>query len=292
MSKKPFDATTKYLIDMSPTDWLRLAGIKIEANAIVEPLDASLSTITADADRLIRVTSPRKSRVYHIELQAGHDPNFDERMHWYNTLARYDLRLPVHSVAFLLRRAADGSHVKGKIDERHGEHRLLFAYSLVRLWERSAQSILAGGLATLPLAPLAAKSESEVAEVMNVVHYRFDREATPERAEELSTATYILLGLSYEEAFIRTLTSGVRKMRESSTYQAILREGRDEGMIMGRTQGMLDSSKQNLILLGTRKFGKPTVEQRAKIETETSREQLEIWLLSLLDAPDWTTLLR
>jgi hypothetical protein len=59
-------------------------------------------------------------------------------------------------------------------------------------------------------------------------------------------------------------------------------------MILGR----LTQAQRNLLLVGTRKFGKPTAEQRAKIETETSREQLEIWLLSLLDAPDWDTLLR
>ena len=77
-------------------------------------------------------------------------------------------------------------------------------------------------------------------------------------------------------------------MRESSTYQAILREGRDEGIILGRLIG----EKHTLLLQGTRKFGKPTANQREKIETETSREQLEIWLLSLLDAPDWNTLLN
>jgi predicted transposase YdaD len=123
--------------------------------------------------------------------------------------------------------------------------------------------------------------------VLNVVHYRFDREAEPARAEELSTATYVLLGLNYEDAFIKTLTSGVRKMRESSTYQAILREGRDEGIILGR----ITEAQRTLILQGTSKFGKPTVEQREKVEIETSREQLEIWLLSLLTAPDWDTLL-
>lgn len=136
------------------------------------------------------------------------------------------------------------------------------------------------------------RGKEEVAEVMNVVHYRFDREAEPERAEELSTATYILLGLSYEDAFIKTLTSGVRKMRESSTYQAILREGRDEGIIIGRIQGRVEEAQQSLLLMGTRKFDNPTAEQREKIETETSREQLETWLLSLLDSPYWDTLLR
>ena len=77
-------------------------------------------------------------------------------------------------------------------------------------------------------------------------------------------------------------------MRESSTYQAILREGRDEGIILGR----ITEAQRTIILQGTSKFGKPTAEQREKVETETSREQLEIWLLSLLDAPDWNTLLR
>ncbi|MBC8140988.1 MAG: hypothetical protein H7Y38_06055 [Armatimonadetes bacterium] len=97
---KPFDATTKYLIDLSPADWLLLAGVTLEPGAVLEPFDADLSTVSADADRLIRVSGVAEPCLYHIELQTSFDARFDERVFWYNSLARYEYRLPVRSIAF------------------------------------------------------------------------------------------------------------------------------------------------------------------------------------------------
>ena len=64
--------------------------------------------------------------------------------------------------------------------------------------------------------------------------------------------------------------------------------GRDEGLLLGQLQ----ADRNTLLLQGTRRFGVPTPEQRARIESTTAREQLEIWLLSLLDADDWGGVFR
>ena len=100
------------------------------------------------------------------------------------------------------------------------------------------------------------------------VHARFYAEAGTEKARELSTATFVLLALSYDTAFLKTLTTGVREMRESSFYQMVL----DEGEVTGRVR----EAQELLLTLGTRRFGLPTGAQRARIETETSRAQLEV----------------
>ena len=289
---KPFDATTKFLIDTAPADWLRLAGITLESGAVVEPLDADLSTISANADRLLRVSNIEKPCLYHIELQASNDARFDERVFWYNSLARYEFRLPVYSIAFLLRRAADGVQVKGMISETNGSHHLAFRYALVRVWQLSVDTLLTGGLATLPLAPLAAQTPDEASELVRVVHNRFDSEADIEQARELSAATFILLGLKYDKAFIETLTKGIQKMRESVTYQMILDEGREQGRDEGRDEGRIQEARENILALGTRRYGTPTDAQRTRIQSENSRTQLEIWLLSLLDATDWDSMLH
>ena len=296
---KPFDATTKFLIDLSPADWLSLAGVTLEPGAIVEPFDADLSTVSADADRLIRVSNVSEPCLYHIELQASYDAHFDEHVHWYNALARYQYRLPVRSIAFLLRKAADGANLKGAIDETEGVYRLQFGYAVVRLWQQDVQKLLSGGLAALPLAPLAATSRAEVAATVYAVHTRLYQELDLAKARDLSTATFVLLGLSYEEAFLETLTLGVQKMQESSFYQMILREGqvkgrtegRTEGIEEGRDQGRLQEARENLLTLGIRRFGVPTEQQVVRINKEISRTQLEIWLLSLLDAKDWEDIL-
>ena len=58
---------------------------------------------------------------------------------------------------------------------------------------------------------------------------RFDREATKSEAETLWTATYLLMGLTYSDELIDRLLMGVQNMKESVTYQKILREGRRRG---------------------------------------------------------------
>ncbi len=103
-----------------------------------------------------------------------------------------------------------------------------FRYNVVRTWERPADEILAGGLATLPLAPLARVKENELPTVIHAMQERLDREATKNQAETLWTATYILMGLKYSDELIDRLLEGVQDMKESVTYQKILREGRAE----------------------------------------------------------------
>ena len=49
---KPFDATTKHLIEMRPSDWLAYVGV---AETSARLIDADLATITAEADRVLRV---------------------------------------------------------------------------------------------------------------------------------------------------------------------------------------------------------------------------------------------
>ena len=53
---KPFDATTKFLVESHPADWLPLLGLPY---AEAKLLDTDLSTVTATSDTLLRVeTNP------------------------------------------------------------------------------------------------------------------------------------------------------------------------------------------------------------------------------------------
>ena len=60
-------------------------------------------------------------------------------------------------------------------------------------------------------------------------------------------------------------------MKESSTYQAILEEGRTEGRTEGQTEGALAEAKKVLRLLGDDAFGAPDERTAATIEG------LDIW---------------
>ncbi len=63
---KPFDTVTKELIEVDPLAWLHLVGLPGEA---VQMEDTNLTTLTADADRVMRVshTSPY---IANLEMQA------------------------------------------------------------------------------------------------------------------------------------------------------------------------------------------------------------------------------
>ena len=52
---QPFDATTKDLVEMHPEDWLAYLGLP---RAAVEVVDADVSTVSAAADKVLRVLEP------------------------------------------------------------------------------------------------------------------------------------------------------------------------------------------------------------------------------------------
>ncbi|MFN0074135.1 MAG: hypothetical protein ACKVVP_21860, partial [Chloroflexota bacterium] len=94
----PFDTTTKYLVQTYPHDWLRFVGHT--APGSVEVIDADLSTVAAEADKVLRVPAPAPHLV-HLEFQASRDVQMGLRLARYNVLLRYQSGLPVQSVLVL-----------------------------------------------------------------------------------------------------------------------------------------------------------------------------------------------
>lgn len=188
---KPFDAATKYLVESHPSDWLRLAGI---TPADAEPVAADLATITAEADSVLRVRAPAPWLV-HIELQASYDRELPARTLQYNVLLHRRHRLPVQSVILLLRPEADGPRMTGTLNLEipGGDRYLSFCYNTVRLWEEPVDALLAGGVGTLPLAPLTRVTEADLPHVVRRMQERIEREVSPAQAGALWTATHVLL---------------------------------------------------------------------------------------------------
>lgn len=88
---KPFDATLKDLLEAYPNDWLALGGQ--QAAGDVEVIDAGLSTITAEADKVLRIHDPAPC-VFHFELQASRDSGLVSRVLRYNVLLDYRHAVP------------------------------------------------------------------------------------------------------------------------------------------------------------------------------------------------------
>lgn len=280
---KPFDATTKHLVESRPENWLEYLGLRFSGS--VEVLNVELSTITAEADQVLRVNDPTPW-LAQIEFQASYDRTLARRLLRYSVLLAARHEVPVHSVVVLLRREADGPALTGVLEDRlpgADAAYLSFRYQVVRVWQQPVAALLAGGLSTLPLAPLADVTPAQLPAVIRRMAERLSQEASPSEAATLWTATYVLMGLRYEREVARNLLRGVMTMRESVTYQAILMEGEAEG----RTS----EARRLLVLQGTRRFGPPSDETRAAIERITDLDQLEGLGLRLLDVGSWEELL-
>ena len=74
---KQFDATLKELAESYPSDWL--TQLDLPATGPVALVDADVSTITAQADKVLRVggLSPW---LLHLELQASRDLELPRRL--------------------------------------------------------------------------------------------------------------------------------------------------------------------------------------------------------------------
>ena len=87
----PFDATLKHLVEGYALDWVRRFGLPDAER--VEVIDADLSTVTAGADRVLRVERPGPCLV-HLEVQSSRDESLARRMLKYNVLCTIASRCP------------------------------------------------------------------------------------------------------------------------------------------------------------------------------------------------------
>ena len=150
-----YDATTKYLIQTRLADWLPLCGRTTTAD--VQIIDADLATVTAAADKVLRICED-PPWLAHLELQASRDPDLVPNLPVYNVVLERRHGLLVRTFVVLLRRSADSAELTGTLQrEFPGEPPyLVFRYGVVRLWQLPAETFLSGGLGILPLAPLSA----------------------------------------------------------------------------------------------------------------------------------------
>jgi predicted transposase YdaD len=270
----PFDAVMKQLLDACAPDWVSwLAPLfGLPPDVAVESLDPDLSTVQPVADKVFRLLPPAAG-LLHIEPQTSWDGEFPGRLLLYNVLLEHRHGGPVHTVALLLRREANSPQLTGTLSRvmANGREYLRFNYSVIRVWELSADALLAGELGTTPLALLTDDAAPRLPELVTRLAERVQRDepSQQQRAVLLSSA-YILLGMRYDKAIAKALFQGVQKMRESSTYQAILEEGRAEG-------------QQEMLLEQLReRFGVVPTEVESRVRTTTDPEKLRAALRAIL----------
>jgi hypothetical protein len=280
--RKPFDPTTRKLIDLGPAEWLRFLHVPLAHPERVRVLDSNLSTFTAEADRVIWVDEP-EPWIELVELQVGRDLELPHRVHWYSTILHRTHRVPVHSTVVLFRPAADGPELTGVYEQRDRQGVVYdwFRYNVVRIWERPVDEVLAAGLTVLPLAPVSNVAAEQVPSVLLAMSDRMAQETSREQAAMLWIATRILMGLRYEEKQIDAIIEGVSAMlfgieglEESSVYQGILRK----------------EARQVLLRQGRKKFGPPDPQIEAAIATIADLDRLHDLLDRIFDVSSWEEL--
>ncbi len=300
---KPFDTTLRELVRADPAAWLSLAGWP--SSAPVTVLDSNVSAVQAEVDAALLVEGP-VPWVLHLEFQTSFDEHLPRRLDHYNHLLDYEHDRIVMSVAVLLRPAADGPGMTGVL-ERLGPNATpyrRFTYSIVRLWQRALEELLEGPLALVPLAPIVPLFEPSTdedsrlrrtADVVQRIAERVRSEATAEEQPLLWTETYFVLGLRYPRDVAGRLLRGVRAMRDSLTYQAVLEEGRAEGEARGRAEGRaegesrgrVEEARRLLRQLGEHRFGAPDSSTLATIDSLGDVDRIERATLRLLEAASW-----
>src|SRR5262249_38960733 len=115
--------------------------------------------------------------------------------------------------------------------------------------------------------------------VLRQLEDRIDREASITVAASLKIVTFTLLGLRFPPDLAEQLMPRIRNMRDSSTYQMILEEGRAE------------EARHFVVLLGTERFGPPDAAALTTLESIRDVARLEQLGRRLFTVTGWGELL-
>jgi predicted transposase YdaD len=279
---KPFDITTKQIVDTNPLAWVHFLGLP---GISAELVDTDIA-VTAQADRLIRWSSSDDQSLLHLELQASYHKEKVEDALFYNVCAKRTLRLPCESVIILLRKEADGPAMSGVLEDKS----TTFRFNVVRVWEIAPEVFLNGPVSMLPLAVVADSTQDELPLIIVAVANRIDSEVPEMEQGTTWLEVRLLLGLKYDRSVARAVLAGVRRMRESTTYMEILEEGIAEGEARGIAEGEAKGERRLLTIAGTKRFGEPDDVTRAMIDS-LDTTQIEALMVRIFEVESWEELL-
>lgn len=155
-------------------------------DARLEPLDGDLSTVQPAVDKVFRFQPPHRG-LLHLEAQASWDGGFADRLLLYSVLLEHHYGGPVHTVVLLLRREAAAPSLTGLLSRRHADGREYhrFAYEMIRVWDLSAEQLLASGLGAAVLALLTDEASPRLPEYVKRFAERVERESPNRNTEDM-----------------------------------------------------------------------------------------------------------
>ena len=123
-----FDATLKDVLAQNPSAFAAVFGLPRITPA--RTLNVDLSTISAATDVAIAFGEPLQE-IVDLNFQSGPDTQLPDRMLLYNAAHHLKQKVPVGSIAILLRPKADGPTLTGKLAYSAGDSRVEFDYGVV-----------------------------------------------------------------------------------------------------------------------------------------------------------------
>jgi hypothetical protein len=282
----PFDATLKDILGHHAADLAPLLHLPMHLPC--RPLNADLSTITAATDLAFGFGEPLEE-VVDINFQSGPDAHLPGRLLLYNVAYHHHQGVPVRTILFLLRPAADHPHLTGRLAYQAGQCTVEFQYETVRLWQQPLEPFLHGGLGLLPLAPLCqlpadVPPEQALKAVVHQIDDRLVSDVAHAQAMQLMTATFILTGMRVGPESMAQIFQGVRTMHESSAFTLYEEKGRQEGR--------LQESHRLLLRLGTKQFGRPDPATEAALRAIGDLDRLERLADAVLTVHSWQDFLN
>ena len=231
-----FDNICKFLAETYSTDiasWLFGEPILLTQ---VQPQELAVEPIRADSLILLEA----EGLLLHLEFQTKADPQIPFRMldYWVRGKRRFPDK-KMRQVVIYLKETSSDVVFQNKFKESTTHHE----FEVIRLWEQPLANFLEF-TGMLPFAILVNDGNKE--RLLQNIAQKIDKIPDQKTRQTIGSATYVLAGLVLEENIIKQI---LRRdiMRESVTYQAILREGRQEG----RKEGLVAI----VLRLLTHKFG-------------------------------------
>lgn len=260
------DNLCKYLAEQHPQDFSEWLLGEPLPNVEVLKTELSIEPIRADSVTFLRGTN----RILHLEFQTEptSEPALPLRMldYWVRLYRKHGL--PVTQVLLILK------ETNVEIPSVFTFERTRHEYGVVKMWEQEPAPLLQN-VNLLPLASLA-KAINKTALLQSIAKQIKQVNDDYLRGNLLSQTNF-LAGLRFDAKLINLLLKE-NFMRESVTYQAVLQEGREEGILQGIHQGRIETILQLL----TRRIGKTDRKTRNRIN-KLSATELEKFTEALLE---------
>jgi len=127
----------------------------------------------------------------------------------------------------------------------------------------------------LPLAPLSARELDQVPIIVERLKKRVDPAAVTAEISELWTSAAVMARVGFPWELIKHCFGGITAMRESSTIQAFIEEGRRKGLQEGLEEGEARAARRIILRLGRKRLGAVDETVEAKLNEIVDHERLE-----------------